>query len=708
MVMLLILSLSIGFAENKADELNKLQILRGDGTDYMLEQRLTRAQALTFVVRLVGGESLVLKRAELFKNSGFEDVNPNAWYAPYVGYAKGFRLIEGYEDGTFKPEAYLSEREFYAMVLNALKIDYEWENIESIAYENNIIKEKDDENNAEYLRASVVDVLYQTLDSRKELIDQLVDSGIVSLSDVQNLMVYKTDEIKTEIKRVSSTDQYTVHVVLNEPIQSVNVEISDGIVIEETKVSDKDLYITTGALTPGKEYTIKLTDLVDLENFKMDQLEETFEGYEKKEITSNHFLISKIEPQSKNLIHVYFTHPVTISAEIQFNYDLYADGELFVEGNFENIEVSKLGESENAVGIWFKEETLIDGKKYELKIDGDLTSQYFAKLDSGNGDSASFYADGSQNGDLEIVSFKPYDTGIIRVVFNKDLDSSSATKLSNYTLDSKFGDIMPSGIEFTGDGNQKYRQIDIRITPISAVDGNDEKVLTMENIKDSYKAAEIKKEQIEFNDPIEADADVVEIDSVEAINKGLVNIYLDRGIVAPSNSDINNIVISNASVMDDMHIFESRKPYMIQLFLDSSNYLNNGTHTMTIFANTFEDSLGRSNEEVDITFNGSTDDIPELRFSEAYFIEKNKVLVEYNYPVDTTSAGIAGNYRLKYDDDGDTEYINASSVGQIDSRRFAISFSSVSSSEDYKIEADNIKDHSGENTTNDISKSVEK
>jgi len=64
-------------------------------------------------------------------------------------------------------------------------------------------------------------------------------------------------------------------------------------------------------------------------------------------------------------------------------------------------------------------------------------------------------------------------------------------------------------------------------------------------------------------------------------------------------------------------------------------------------------------------------------------------------------------YRLKYDDDGDAVYINASSVGQIDSTKFVISFSDVDD-ETYKIEADNIKDHSTYTTTSDIQHSVER
>lgn len=52
----------------------------------------------------------------------FPDVN-NEWFAPYVCYAKTNKIIEGYDDGTFKPDQYINLAEALKIVLLALKVD---------------------------------------------------------------------------------------------------------------------------------------------------------------------------------------------------------------------------------------------------------------------------------------------------------------------------------------------------------------------------------------------------------------------------------------------------------------------------------------------------------------------------------------------------------------------------------------------------------
>lgn len=46
----------------------------------------------------------------------FPDVNADAWYANYVNYMAGIGAITGYEDGSFRPEQNISRQEFTAMI----------------------------------------------------------------------------------------------------------------------------------------------------------------------------------------------------------------------------------------------------------------------------------------------------------------------------------------------------------------------------------------------------------------------------------------------------------------------------------------------------------------------------------------------------------------------------------------------------------------
>ena len=74
--------------QEKAEFLETLRILVGTNGDFRLNEKLTRAEAATFAVRVLGQEYHVLLNAETYKKASakFPDVETNLWYAPYVGY----------------------------------------------------------------------------------------------------------------------------------------------------------------------------------------------------------------------------------------------------------------------------------------------------------------------------------------------------------------------------------------------------------------------------------------------------------------------------------------------------------------------------------------------------------------------------------------------------------------------------------------------
>lgn len=93
-------------------------LLKGyeDGT-FQPERIVNRAEFLKIV--------LEAKNVDVDSDStptGFSDVDENAWYAPYVRYAKTNSVIQGYADGTFKPEQSVNFAEALKMAYVALGI----------------------------------------------------------------------------------------------------------------------------------------------------------------------------------------------------------------------------------------------------------------------------------------------------------------------------------------------------------------------------------------------------------------------------------------------------------------------------------------------------------------------------------------------------------------------------------------------------------
>ena len=71
----------------------------------------TRAQLVTILSRLDRADVSGMK-----SENRFTDVNNKKWYADAVGWASSLGLVNGYGDGTFRPDAPVLRQELCAML----------------------------------------------------------------------------------------------------------------------------------------------------------------------------------------------------------------------------------------------------------------------------------------------------------------------------------------------------------------------------------------------------------------------------------------------------------------------------------------------------------------------------------------------------------------------------------------------------------------
>ena len=91
------------------------EIINGMGDDtFAPENTMTRAQFATIVVKALG----LTPKA----NSKFKDVAASAWYAPYVGTANTYGIVNGRSDTEFDPEGTINRQEAAVMVARAAKL----------------------------------------------------------------------------------------------------------------------------------------------------------------------------------------------------------------------------------------------------------------------------------------------------------------------------------------------------------------------------------------------------------------------------------------------------------------------------------------------------------------------------------------------------------------------------------------------------------
>jgi len=93
---------------------NKL-IVEGTGAGKFDPNRdVTRAEFAAMIVRALG--------LEASGNAPFSDVADSAWYAKAVAAAAEYGIVNGYSDGTFRPNNKISRQELAAMVVRAQKL----------------------------------------------------------------------------------------------------------------------------------------------------------------------------------------------------------------------------------------------------------------------------------------------------------------------------------------------------------------------------------------------------------------------------------------------------------------------------------------------------------------------------------------------------------------------------------------------------------
>jgi hypothetical protein len=92
---------------------NKLVVDGMTDTTFEPDRNITRAEFAALVVRSLGlGQGSY--------SGTFTDVRSDDWFAGVVGAAVEAKIIDGYEDGTFRPNASITREELAAMVVRAL------------------------------------------------------------------------------------------------------------------------------------------------------------------------------------------------------------------------------------------------------------------------------------------------------------------------------------------------------------------------------------------------------------------------------------------------------------------------------------------------------------------------------------------------------------------------------------------------------------
>ena len=171
---------SRGFtAQQKAEALKSLGIFQGTNKGFELESTLTREQAVTLIVRLLGAEA---EAKEKSPEHPFTDVW--AWASPYVGYGYQNGLVKGMGASTFGYGQLVTEAQFLTMLLRVLQYedgtDFTWRKSAELAGQLGLPVVGDAR---DYTRGSAVEVIWALLrlkfkSGTQTLAELLIEKGV--------------------------------------------------------------------------------------------------------------------------------------------------------------------------------------------------------------------------------------------------------------------------------------------------------------------------------------------------------------------------------------------------------------------------------------------------------------------------------------------------------------------------------------------------
>jgi len=730
LVSLIVSSLTTSFAatnvsvEGKAQILNTLGILRGTGTGYNLEGKLKRSEAATFIVRFLGVENDVLADRTDYSNTEYNDVSSASWYAPYVGYCDEEGIINGYTDGSFKPEEYLSEKAFLKMLLVVLGYEYEedfdWNSVYYMAYTKGVVTDEDYRyratDNTNYTRGDVVEVLHTSMqieheDTGEQMIETFIEKDIISEEQAKKLLLMK-DTVDTEIEKIVAEDEETILVTFNEAIEDLDEEqitvylsSDDEVQFEVAFVSDREDNTYRIRFEEEQEieekYTIVIAEVVDAYGNRNNySLKKEFLGYRPENLESDFFRISKVEQVSNNVIYVYFTHPVNSNAYQARYYNIYEDTKLLIEGSTTSMQINQLAGSDNGVSIYLRNYTFEEEGMFKLSIDSGLTSSYGVQLNDGKGDAVTFESNIDENERFELEDIETLNDYTIMLEFNKVLNSVIAEQVFSYYL--LFDDEYPIRInkaEVVGSGNVVYLTTDERMFD------RDEFTLMINHITDTTKQFSITEREYGFEADIDFD-DELDIRGISIVDGNTITVKFDRVLGHESASDPDNYEIWGITETGytgrPIAVYHKEGSQEVKLFLDEDDALEDRDRYELVIVGTLTDIVGNSFNNVDdYNFRHNRSDVTATYIEKATTIGSDSIKVEFSKEIALGIPNILNtNYSLFYYDNGIKIEKVPTHVTYSNPLTMVMKFDSLDLDQAYEITFDELVNYGGIRTTN--------
>lgn len=703
---------------NEAQMLDKTEIFKNMSSDFKnAKGQLLRKEAARIITILMSKETTVLLYKNQYIADKAKDVKAADEYAPYIGFAVKQNLMSIDDNGNFYPDKIISEKEFLGLLLKVLKYedktDFKYIDTYKFSYKTGIVKNESYKNksfnNYFYSKKDAIIAIYNTLLTKPKgsdnyLISEMIQNKVLTRKAAEEAGLLK-DIQATEIAGANAVSNTQVVITFNEPVNKVlekDISIhgkddTTGIFTSIASISGKTLVLNTSGQTPDKKYTVELKSVEDIDGFSTTNLSIDFTGYKNYEIVSNLFKISKVEVESKSIINVFFTQPVTSNVEAPASYELFEGTSSYLKGSFSTMIPKIKKKYNNCISIYLREKDLKEGVSYKLKISGDVQSAYGVTLNDGSGDSVDFIGKIGDNKDFDIVSVYPTDNKTLVIEFNRDVDGSSASSIANYSINANTISILRAVVSASGDGNT----VILGLASPLATDNNYE--LVINNVYDSYREDSVNKIKYPFSGSAQQ-RDKIGIVGVTPIDKGTVAVFFDRPVDSNSALSTGSYSITAGNATSPAAIaavsYSYNDPYSVKLFMDSDFLVSGQSYTLTVYNSLRDESGNMFTNNATYSFSGSGTANQKPTLYSAKIVGSDTILVKVSEDISSNGMNtIASNYSVEYKSGSDTKTQTAVSVSMYDPTTLLIRFFSLSDSTSYTLRYNNLTDFTGSNVS---------
>ncbi|PKM49505.1 MAG: hypothetical protein CVV02_15865 [Firmicutes bacterium HGW-Firmicutes-7] len=717
-ICILVSNLTVAFADEtstvvnqdyKANVLNSIGILKGTGTSLNLEGKLKRKEAATFIVRLMGVEDVVTSNPAQYAYTSYTDVSPDEWYAPYVGYCDKEGIINGFDDSTFKPEDYLSEKEFLKMVLITLEyrynVDFSWDNVYHTAYVAGVVKSAaystkvEDKKN--YSRGEVAEVIYEALklqnqETKELMIQTFIDNLTISKEEAIQVGLMQ-DDVDTEIKEVKGASEKSIEITFNEKVKDITLSQIQIYLSEDssekltpisiaTKKDNAYLIEIDEKQLVDEDYTIIVSGVVDqFGNHAYNSLTQEFTGYRPDDLESDFFKISKVKQISNNILYVYFTQPVNDNALQPSYYTLKKDNSIVVSGSTSTMQINRLPSGDNGVSVFFKSYLFEEEVDFTWAINGDLISAYGVRLNDGAGDFVKFESSTKENKAFELEDISTPNRNTIELSFNKLLNPVIAQQVFSYYLTTE--DDHPIKItkaEVKGNGEI------VHLTTEDRMYDNDDYIIMINNITDTTKQFSISEREYDFECDLKSVKDL-EMSRVSVIDANTINVTFNRALDYDTASDPYNYEIRGVS---DRYfssypsaVYYEKGSKIVKLFLPKEDGLEDKDKYDVVVIGILKDDMGNAHNYIDdISFKHNNKDRTDTIIDDAKIIGSDTIRIEFNSEIALDVPNVLNtNYKLTYLENGQTYTKIPIAAIYISPKIMVLKFDTIDMKKEYEV-----------------------